>query len=98
MGLARVQNDCKTKWIPNIWKNEEKGRRACKARAPADVWVPLRLPQELRVGVECSRRRGTQPCLSGNSCSGVKEKGLDSRSPNQSVLRGNRLTPGQCQA
>lgn len=23
MGLAGVQNDCKTKLIPNIWKNEE---------------------------------------------------------------------------
>lgn len=46
MGLAWVQNDCKTKWIPNIWKNEEKGRVTCKeALAPADVWVPPRPPQ-----------------------------------------------------
>lgn len=47
MGLAWVQNDCKTKWIPNIWKNEETGGVTCKALAPADVWVPLRLPLEL---------------------------------------------------
>lgn len=39
MGLAGVQNDCKTKLIPNIWKNEEeKGRGTCKALAAADVW------------------------------------------------------------
>lgn len=37
MGLAWVQNDCKTKWIPNIWKNEEKGRGACKTLAPVDM-------------------------------------------------------------
>lgn len=66
MGLAWVQNDCKTKWIPNIWKNEEKGRVTCKALAPADVWVPLCLPRGLGAGwaggVE-SRRRDTQLCL-----------------------------------
>lgn len=45
MGLAWVQNDCKTKWIPNIWKNEEKGRVTYKALAPADVWVPPSLPR-----------------------------------------------------
>lgn len=50
MGLAWVQNDCKTKWIPNIWKNEEKGRVTCKALAPADVWVPLCLPGGLGGG------------------------------------------------
>lgn len=86
MGLAWVQNDCKTKWIPNIWKNEETGGVTCKALAPADVWVPLRLPLELGAsdgGEEgVSRRRGPQPCLSGDSCPGVNEKGLDSLSPN----------------
>lgn len=41
MGLAGVQNDCKTKLIPNIWKNEEKGRGARKALAATGVWVPL---------------------------------------------------------
>lgn len=50
MGLAWVQNDCKTKWIPNIWKNEEKGRGACKTLAPADVWVPPCLPWALGAG------------------------------------------------
>lgn len=89
MGLAWVQNDCKTKWIPNIWKNEERGRVTCKALAPADVWVPPRLPQGLGGwgGGPVSRRRGPQPRLSGDSCPGVKEKGLDSLSPNPSGLR-----------
>lgn len=50
MGLAWVQNDYKTKWIPNIWKNEEKRGVTCKALAPADVWAPLRLPQERGAG------------------------------------------------
>lgn len=45
MGLAWVQNDYKTKWIPNIWKTEEKGGVTCKALAPADVWAPLCLPR-----------------------------------------------------
>lgn len=70
MGLAWVQHDCKTKWIPNIWKNEEKGRVACKALARADVWAPLHLPQELAAGSgECGAEGGgTQPCLSANFC------------------------------
>ena len=44
MGVARVQNDCKTKWIPNICENEEKGGVTCEVLARADVWAPLPLP------------------------------------------------------
>ena len=66
MGLAWVQNDCKTKWIPNIWKNGEKGRVTCKALAPADVWAPLCLRQ--------SRGWAHRPASRGNSCPGVEGK------------------------
>lgn len=104
MGLAWVQNDCKTKWIPNIWKNEERGRITCKALAPADVWVPPRLPQELGAfeggAGAVSRRKGPQPCLSGDSRPGVKEKGLVLRAPNPSGLRASARadqgSPEQC--
>lgn len=34
MGLAWVQNDYKTKWIPNIWKNEEKEGESLARRWP----------------------------------------------------------------
>ena len=67
MGLARVQNDCKTKWIPNIWKNEEKGGITCEALARADVWVPLHLPW--------SGGRAHRPASWGSSCAGVERKG-----------------------
>lgn len=50
MGLAWVQNDYKTKWIPNIWKNEEKGAVTRKALAQAAARAPLRLPRELGAG------------------------------------------------
>lgn len=50
MGLAWVQNDYKTKWIPNIWKNEEKGEVTRKALAQAASRAPLRLPRQLGAG------------------------------------------------
>lgn len=51
MGLARVQNDCTTTRIPNIWKSEEMGRAARKALAPADVWY-LCVPRGVGLGGE----------------------------------------------
>lgn len=103
MGLAWVQNDCKTRWIPNIWKNEEKGRGTCKALAPADVRGPLRLPRELRRGWGGGgEARGAgggahSPASRQTLVQVLKEQGLGSLSPNQSGLREStaetRLTP-----
>lgn len=76
MGLARVQNDCKTKLIPNIWKNEEKGRGTCKALAAADMWVPLCL-SALGAGEEAWNRRACGPA-SENAPVRYGEKRLDS--------------------
>lgn len=33
--LAPAQDHFKTKWTPNIWRNEESGRATCRAWAPA---------------------------------------------------------------
>lgn len=67
MGLARVQDDCKTNLIPNIWKNEEKGRGTHKALAAADVWVPL-CPSAAGGGKGAwSRRKGARPSRSEQS-------------------------------
>lgn len=87
MGLARVQNDCKTKWIPNIWKNEAKGRVTCKALAPADVWVPLCLPQ--------SRGLGPQTCPLGDSCPGVGRKGIGFLKPTPEQSEKLESRPGR---
>lgn len=46
--------------IPNIWKNEEKGRGTRKALAAADVWVPLCL-SALGAGEEAWNRRACGP-------------------------------------
>lgn len=67
MGLAGVQNDCKTKLIPNIWKNEEKERGTCKALAAADVWVPL-CDSALGGWGGGMEQKGVWPCLPHHSC------------------------------
>ena len=79
MGLARVQNDCKTKWIPNIWENEEKGGITCEVLAWADVWVPLPLPW--------SGGWVHRPASRGGSCAGVERKGMGSLGPHPRGLR-----------